>query len=198
MNLNFRQLLQHAISSVINPKAEARWVMTRFDLPRAARWQLLILIVALSVIVAQLGLFIVPISPNTPFAAILNSPVLSTLVQSAVLVILVFLIYFVGRAMGGTGGFGNTILLVAWLQFIMACLQALQTIALILSPPLAAILGIIGFVIFFRLLTSFIAELHGFKSLVNVFLMVIVTMVGLTFGVSVILAMIGVSVPGAI
>ena len=198
MNLNFRQLLQHAINSVINPQAEARWVMTRFDLPRAARWQVLILIVALSVIVAQLGLFVVPISPNTPFATILNSPVLSTLVQSAVLVILVFLIYFVGRAMGGTGGFGNTILLVAWLQFVMACLQALQTIALILSPPLAAVLGIIGFVIFFRVLTSFIAELHGFKSLVNVFLMVIVTMVGLTFGVSIILAMIGVSVPGAI
>jgi len=198
MNLTFATLVQRAIASVISPRPEARWLLSTFDMPREARWLALVLTVVLSVIVAQVGLFFVPLATDMPFAQILTNPFLSTIAQTSLLILMVFVIFFVGRAMGGIGGFGNTILVVAWVQFIMTVLQSLQTVALMVSAPLASILGVISFVIFFRVLTSFIAELHGFKSLLNVFVMILVTMVGLTFGVSILLAIIGVSIPGAV
>ena len=56
-----------------------------------------------------------------------------------------------------------------WLQFIMALLQAVQLVAVLILPLLAALLGLVGLGLFFWLLTGFVAELHGFRSPMQVF-----------------------------
>jgi len=66
----------------------------------------------------------------------------------------------------------------------------------LLLPGMSILVEIAASLISIWILTNFIAELHGFKSLTKVFLMMLVTLFGLAFGVSLILAIIGISVPG--
>lgn len=198
MTLDLPTLLRHVIGSLGAPRDEARWIMS-IDLPRASRWQALLLIVVISVILAQISMVLVPMQGDVIMAPLMMNPVMAGIIQMSLLVLMVFATYWIGRAMGGTGGFGNTILVVAWIQFVMVCLQVIQTVSMVLIPPLAGMISVVGFVLFFWLLTNFIAELHGFQSLGRVFLMILLSMFGFAFGLSLILTLIGVSaIPGAI
>ncbi len=188
-------LIGQAWASITRPRDVAKWVMS-FDMPRYARWEALLLVVVLSALFAQLTVMIVLQPGAIVFAQILLNPWLTGIIQMSVLVIAVFAIYWIGRSMGGKGEFGDAILLVAWLQFCMVCLQILQTVFIFVFAPLASLIGMAGFAIFFWLLTNFVAELHRFKSLPHVFVMVIVSLLGLVFGFSMILSLIGVTLPG--
>jgi DNA-binding transcriptional regulator of glucitol operon len=64
---------------------------------------------------------------------------------------------------------------VVWLQVIMLGVQVVQVVALIIAPPVAAIINLAGLVLFFWLMTSFIAELHGFTSRGKVLAGILVT-----------------------
>jgi hypothetical protein len=97
--------------------------------------------------------------------------------------------------MGGGGGFADALLLAAFLQAIMLVVQLLQIAALLLFAPLAGIFSIIGVVVFLWVLTGFVAELHGFRSLLGVFGMIVATTFGLAFLIAMLLAMLGVGPP---
>ncbi|KKM72475.1 hypothetical protein LCGC14_1420190 [marine sediment metagenome] len=165
------------------------------DLPRGALWQALILVVILSVLLAEgANLLISPMSGG-PGHMVIASPAVFGILQLSLLVVMVFAIYWIGKAAGGQGSFAGGILLVAWLQFVMVCLQALQSVAILVMPPLAWLIGVGGLVLFLWLLTNFIAELHGFASLGRVFAMILFSMLGFALGLSFLLTLIGVSVP---
>lgn len=193
---DLKTLIAKALLSVRDPRGAARWVMA-FDMPRIARWQALLLVVVVSAILARLTVTFFAEPETVAMGGLLLNPATTAVIQMSVLVIAVFAIYWIGHAMGGKGGFGDTILLVAWLQFCMVCLQIAQTAALLILPPMASLIGVAGFVLFFWLLTSFVAELHGFASLAQVFLMIMVSLLALVFGMSVILTLIGITIPGA-
>ncbi len=196
MTLSLSVLLRHAVDSIRAPRDEARWVQS-IDLPRGARWEALLLIVVISAILGQISTILVPPEANALVTPLLTNPIMMGMIQMSLLVVMVFAIHWIGRAMGGDGRFGDAILAVAWIQFVMACLQVVQTVAMVLVPPLAGLIAVLGFVLFFWLLTNFIAELHGFRSLGQVFVMIVISMIGFVFGVSLLLAIIGFSIPGA-
>jgi hypothetical protein len=123
-------------------------------------------------------------------------PGATAFIQLLLLVVMVFAIFWIGRAMGGTGSFEEAILLVAWLQFIMVCLQVIQAVALMFFPGVVvALIGMAGVALFLWLLTNFVAVLHGFSSLFQVFIMILVSAFAIAFGLSIILTLIGVTVP---
>jgi hypothetical protein len=66
---------------------------------------------------------------------------------------------------------------------------------LVISTPVAEIFGLLGVLVFLWLLTNFVAVLHGFSSLFQVFLMILVSAFGIAFGLSIILTLIGVTMP---
>ena len=192
----FKELLEHALASPGNARDEAKWVMT-FDLPRDLRWSILAIVVLLNTILTFTGAVIE--GPTAPFMFqdILMRPFLLAVVQMSGMVITVFLVFWVGQMAGGHGNFGDGITLIAWLQFIMTCLQAIQVIAALTVPPLAGIIAVVAMGLMFWLMTNFIAEMHGFKSLTKVFVMIIATIFAAAFAMSFILTLIGVSVPTA-
>jgi len=101
-------------------------------------------------------------------------------------------IHRIGRAFGGTGRFEEAMLLVIWLQFIFILVQLVQVLAFTLLPGLAAIITILALGLFFWLLTNFIAVLHGFTSLGMVFVATILSLIGIIFAMSLVLALLGV------
>ncbi|MDJ0629829.1 MAG: Yip1 family protein [Rhodobacter sp.] len=196
MTLDLPSLLRLAWGSVRAPRDGARAVM-RSDMPRGARWEALLLVVVVSVILGQISTYLMPAQVDSFFAPFVNNPVMAGIVQMSLTVIMVFAVFWIGRAMGGSGGFGDAILLIAWMQFILICLQVIQFAAMILLPPLASLIGVAGFVLFFWLLTNFVAELHGFNSLGKVFVMVIASILGMAFALSLLLSIVGIAIPGA-
>lgn len=183
------------VGQTIKAPRETFAYLLRLDLPRAVLWQALLLVVVISVLLAEISNLVIAGAGDPATAVMLASPLVFGIAQLALLSIMVLAIFWVGRAMGGTGGFAGGILLVTWLQFIMVCLQLLQGIAILALPPLAWLIGVGGLALFLWLLTNFIAELHGFANLGKVFAMILVTMIGFAVGLSFLLTLIGVTVP---
>ncbi len=191
MTLTLNSLLGMAWRTVKNPREGATEVLA-LGVPREALWSALALVVVLSILFAHVTALLVTGDTGTGMPV---GPAATGFIQLALLVIMVFAVFWIGRAMGGRGSFEESILLVAWLQFIMVCLQVLQAAVLILLAPLAGLIGLLGIALFLWLLTNFVAVLHGFPSLIKVFLMILVSAFGIAFGLSLILTLIGVTVP---
>ncbi|TYB91052.1 Yip1 family protein [Oceaniovalibus sp. ACAM 378] len=193
--MNLSVLLPMAVETVRDPRTVADRLMG-LNLSREILWQALALVVVVSILLAEVGNILLTSMSGMSAPAFFVSPLRMGLIQLSLLVLVVFAVFWFGRACGGTGRFQDGLVLVVWLQFMMVCLQVLQTLAILVFPALAWIIGIFGLVLFLWLLTNFIAIAHGFKSHAKVFLMIVASSFGFAFGLSLILALIGVSVPG--
>lgn len=189
-----RGLASAAIDTLRNPRSGAARVMAE-NLPAPVLWTMLVTVVALSVVLGQGSLLLVTggAVADNPYLA---NPLVMWGLQCALLFVMVHAIHHIGRAMGGQGVFEDTLALVVWLQFVMACLQVVQTAALFILPPVADIIGVVGLVVFMWLLTQFVAVAHGFARLGMVFVMIILSAFGITFLLSIVLSMLGIVVPG--
>ncbi|WP_169052275.1 YIP1 family protein [Tabrizicola sp. YIM 78059] len=157
------QIISLARLSVQDPRRGARTLLS-MDVPLPARTAGLLLMAVASAVLMHLGFLLLPPANDQMSQFLMQSPIRTAVIQWLILVISVFLIFQIGRAWGGHGSLPDTLLIVVWLQVIMLGVQVVQLLALILAPPLAGIVNIAGLILFFWLLSSFIAELHGFAS----------------------------------
>jgi Yip1 domain len=157
------QIVRLARQSLQDPRAGARSLLA-LGVPLPARTAGLLLMAVSSALLMHLGFLLMPATEDPTAQFMMQSPLRTAFIQWLVLVVSVFLIYRVGRAMGGNGTLSDTLLVVVWLQVIMLGVQLVQLVSLIIAPPLAGIVNLAGLVLFFWLITSFIAVLHGFAS----------------------------------
>jgi hypothetical protein len=169
-----------AALSLREPRAAARALLSE-DVPQAARTGGLLLMAVLSALLLQPSFLLMPPTDDPVAIFLAQSPLQTAAVQWLVLMLSAVLIYRVGRAFEGAGSLPDALLVVVWLQLVMLGVQVLQLVALVLVPPLAALVGVGGFFLFVWLMVSFIAELHGFRSLGRVFLGVAVTFIAIVF-----------------
>ena len=195
---SLNQLLMMVGRSLRNPREGAEEVLA-LGVPREGLWPILGLVVVLSVMLAEItGLIAVSTAgEQMEITGILANPAMAGALQLVLLVVMVVAVHRVGRAMGGTGSFEESLLLMSWLQFIMVVIQVFQTAALMIAPPLAGLVGIFALVLFFWLLTHFVAVIHGFTSLAQVFVMILVSGFAISFALMLVLAILGVEMPTA-
>jgi len=194
MNLTFASLMTMVRRTVTNPREGAEEILA-LGIPREASVIALALVVVLSIILSLVTNLLIVMRGGQLVESFLTNPVAMGLIQMALLVVMAIAIYIVSRAMGGRGSFNEGLVLVVWLQFIMICLQAVQTLSILIAPFLAGLIALLGIGLFLWLLTHFIAVVHGFKSLPQVFVMIIVSSFALIFVASVVLAIFGFTVP---
>lgn len=194
MDTSLGALMGLVRETLADPRAGARLIIGA-RLPMNVRWMALALVVVLSVLLGQITLKLM-LGPSGMMGGVLAGPVTSIVLQGGVLMLMVLATHVVGRWMGGGGNLPDALLLIAWLQGIMVLIQLVQIAALLLLPPIAGILSLVGFAVFFWVLTGFVAELHGFRSLLGVFGMILVTAFGLAFLLAMLLAMLGIAPPG--
>lgn len=196
MSLTFATLWQLIVLTLRNPREGAEAVLS-LGIPREALWPLMGLVVIVSVMLAQVSTFLLGGTVGPLAGSLFVNPLFTAAMQYVLLAIAAFAIHFIGRAMGGTGSLAEAVLLTTWLQVIMAAVQVVQTLTFVILPPLGGLIGILALVAFFWLLTHFVAVIHGFQSLAQVFLMILVSMIGIAFVLSLVLTMAGLMVPGA-
>lgn len=180
MDVTFKGLLRLARETVSAPRDGARTIL-RIDAPMQARWAALALMAVGSAILTHLSFALMPPQAQEMMGGAMSSPFRTVLLQGGVLFMGVFLIDRVGRARGGKGNLADAVSLVAWLQFVLLCLQGVQLVAQVILPPVADLIGLVGLFLFFWLLTHFVAELHGFASLGATLAGILVTLFGMAF-----------------
>ncbi|WP_108484114.1 Yip1 family protein [Oceaniglobus ichthyenteri] len=194
--LNLSTLLPLAIETLKQPRAVTERLIA-LNLGRQTLWQALALVVILSILLTEItGMVLLGLSGQSAEQLYFLPPLQMGLFQFCLLVIMVFIIFWLGRACGGTGRFQDGLVMVIWLQFIMVCLQLVQTVLMFVLPALGGVVAMLSVVIFMWLLTHFLVAIHGFESLAKTFGMIVVASFGFAFGLSIILALIGVGVPG--
>lgn len=195
MDVTFKGLLRLARETVSSPRDGARTIL-RIDAPVQARWAALLLMAVGSAILTHLSFALMPPQAQEMMGGAMSSPFRTVLLQGGVLFVGVFLIYRVGRARGGHGSLPDAVSLVAWLQFVLLCLQGVQLVAQVVMPPLADLIGLIGLFLFFWLLTHFVAELHGFTSMGATLAGILATLFGMAFVLALLLGVL-IGNPGA-
>ena len=191
---NLRSLILAARDTLTAPRQGARAALS-LDLPRNALWLLFAIVVVVSMVLAQAVTLLMPIPEGltSEEASLLFSPVALGLVQAMLLFLVTHGIDKIGRIFGGQGSFDGALAVMIWLQFIFICLQVIQLVFIIIMlPAIADIIGILAFALFFWLLANFIAELHGFQSTGQVFVMIIVTLIALAFALTLVFTILGI------
>ena len=167
------RILALAELTLQDPRQAARALLAE-EVPVPARKLALALVATLSVLFAwvEIGSSTEPLPPIFEF--LLSSPLRLALFEFGMLALSVFLIHAVGRIFGGTGSLADALLVTVWVEFVMLGPQVLQLLVGLVLPDLAGVIGLISLGLFIWLITSFIAELHGFRSRPLVFLGMVV------------------------
>ncbi|WP_235917186.1 Yip1 family protein [Maritimibacter harenae] len=188
--MEFGYLFGMALQTIAEPRKIARELFA-LDLPRAVLWQLLILLLVFGAMIGVGSSMIFPPAPELQ-GTVFAMPMAVALAESAVAVITVLLIYWLGRAAGGTGRFEDGLMTVIWLNFVLLIVQSGVLILSLFAPGLAALLWMAGGLAGFWIMSHFIAELHGFASAMRVFLGILLTSFVAVAILSVVLALAGV------
>ncbi|WP_412554632.1 YIP1 family protein [Shimia sp. MIT1388] len=173
--------------TVRDPSEAAVALMSR-PVPRNVGWMILALGIVLNALAhfATLTLFPAPPEMNVPF---LTAPFLYTTILGCGLVLLVFSFYWGGRAIGGRGRFDDVLLAIGWLQYMRFAVQ-LASLLLMLAMPGFALVFVLGVGLYsIWVVLNFINVIHGFNSLGKSVMLVLITMMGLTVGMTLLLSL---------
>lgn len=173
-------LMRLARLSLAEPRAAAQ-VLLHAPLPREALWMMFCLVVVAAMLFAQLNAIFIEAAgvpqlgadaPNPP--PMMISPLAQGILQGLVLGGVAMAVHRLGRLFGGDGDFDGALMLVTFHQFIFILVQAATVVISMIFPPFAFVALLVATGLFFWILVNFIAELHGFTSLLAVFGVVIV------------------------
>jgi len=200
MTLTLTDLMGLARESLGNPRGVMRavlgWPLTTFE-----RWQALVLTVALSAIAGEIVAMLAGVGPDTvegtPMAALFGSPLRLAAGQILLFTAFAWFLSGLGARMGGHGRYGDMLMATCLLQFLLLLVQLIQVALVIALPPLGGIVGLIGFFLFFWWFANFVAEVHGFTSLLKSLLLLLVTLVTVAVGFTFVLSLLGITLPGA-
>lgn len=175
--------------TVTVPRQMARRIMA-LRLPLGTAMTALVLTAILGALLsaATWALLGAPEDNSAPMAEVFGRPFLLAGLQIAVQAAAAWLAWAVGRFFGGTGGLDQSVALLAWVEWVMVVVQVAQLGLFLILPGLAEATSPLTVILFFWLLSSFIAELHGFPMLWKVLCGIVLTAVILGLAVLFILA----------
>ena len=188
MTPDFGAFLRLFGETMRDPAATGRQIsMLRW--PHQIGWMGLGAITALTVIAVHL---VVMTSGTTEATAALGSrPFADTVLLGALNVLFIFVLYYAGRAMGGAGSFGGTLLVMTWFQAVVLTLVVIQLIAALIAAPMAGLVALIAMGLQIWCLMHFLNELHGFENLFKALGLFAFSVFGLAVGLSFILLLVG-------
>lgn len=156
------------------------------------------LISAMGVIIFEFSLLLSPVDGEGGTLLGITSPLGAFAFQYAMIFVTAVVVCYGGRIFGGKAGFGDSLLAVTWLQFVMLLVQVVQMAALILVPPLGLLIFMTALVLLVYLLVNFIMEIHGFKNAMAVVAGVIGAFFAVALALSILMALLGIGLGGVV
>jgi hypothetical protein len=199
MEWNWSAVFSEMRLSLQSPRAGLRRIL-QINPPIAARWIGLVLIAIANTFVMVLSLRLVPADEVPPLlASFMTSPMQLAVMQVLGIALMALAVHWLGRFTNGKGTLEDSLLMIVWFQMIMFVAQLVQLAVEVLVPPLSGLAFLGAALLFFWLLTNFVAELQGYTSLVLTFFGVFVALTGAvilaSFGIALIFALTGTALP---
>lgn len=170
---------------------EGMRAMLALDLPMSAGLAGLALMAVISTLILHLfSLDAFAGMTGNPVVQLMTEPFAAAAVQFGFLLLMAWLIHRIGAARGGHGDMSGAVVAVAWLEAAMLVVQLAQIVIALMLPGLVPLLMIVSIAFFFWLLSNFVAEVHGFRSLGWVFAGVVVTLLLVSIALSFLLTLI--------
>lgn len=184
MNLSLATVSMLVRETLSQPRVAAQRLID-MNVPDDARWLGFVIVVVLSVLIGQLSILLMG------EGGFQGGLLFMAMFQTSIMLGMTVAIQGIGRALGGGGNFPDTLLLVAWLQFVMLVFQLAQIVALVVLQPLFSLITVAALVAFMWLLTNFVMVLHGFTSTIRVFVGIILSFFGVAFVLAMLLGLMG-------
>lgn len=181
MQADLTLLLQQSLQS---PRSAARRLLD-WQFPASTAVLAIALMAVISAGLTGVSMLVAPDQIDPNILKMLQNPLETAVLQGMVMLVMAMLVQGVGRMFGGRGRLTDALVLIAWTEALLSLLQLGQIMLMVLSPSLAAALGLFGLVLFLWVLASFIAELHGFASAGKVMLGLVATVFVLAFALAV-------------
>ncbi len=181
MQADLTLLLQQSLQS---PRAAARRLLD-WQFPASTAVLAIALMAVISAGLSGISMLVAPEQIDPNILKMFQNPLQVAVLQGVVMVVMAMLVQGVGRMFGGRGRLTDALVLIAWTEALLSVLQLAQIVLVVLSPSLAAALGLFGLVLFLWVLASFIAELHGFASAGKVLFGLIATVFVVAFAMTV-------------
>ena len=185
--MTLTEFLAAAQFTLREPKKAARGLIA-MNLPMSVRWLALSLVTVLSTLFLLTEIKLSPFSDDPMMLRMLDSPLILAAMQFLVLVVSAYLIARIGKFFQGVGNFDDALLLVLWMQAVLCLVQLFQILAMLTFAPLADLVGFVALFATGWLITNFVAELHGFKSLILVFVGILLGAFATMVALSIVLA----------
>lgn len=161
--MNVAAFLAAVQLSIRNPGAALAWLralrLTPAEVVAAAA-----AITALSTLLGWPVLAATPVVEGTLWALFVQQPLVFAGFQLLATMFGAALMTWAGRAFGGLGDFPDCLLALVWVQVILTALEAVQAVLMVLFPPVAGILSLLGFALFLYLIVRFATAVHGFTN----------------------------------
>lgn len=179
-----------AVLTVRDPVAAARRLIG-LGLPAAVRAQALVLVAILAVLMISLTARALPADDLTGLGRLMQAPLPGLAIQLGSILLIAALMAGVGRLFGGRGRFADALLLMVWLEFLTLPLSLLQLLLLLVLPLATLPAALVGMALFCWIFLVFAATLHGFRRLWPVAAASLVTLIGVSFVLGMLLVALG-------
>ncbi|WP_298918325.1 YIP1 family protein [uncultured Roseobacter sp.] len=184
---------QLGVLTLRDPKAAAAEIMS-WQLPRPELWMAAGVIAIISTIFSTLSNMILPLP--APYTDLFPSPFTLFTFIAGGFVLTVNVLFWTGRALGGTGEMGDLLALLVWLQALRAAAQFLLLICVLLIPALSGFLLLFIGIATLWVFLNFLSVGLQLNSLAKAVLVLLVSIVALSMGVSLLFSLIGISAIG--
>lgn len=191
--MNMDQFRELAVETVTNPRSAAVKVIA-LSPGRDILWQILLLVVILNALVFGIGNVISPTAQ--PLPPMMSTPFLFGLTMACGLVITVFGVFWTGAWLGGQGRLGDLLALIVWLQVLRLVVQVGATFLALVAPGLTVMALMIVSILGLWILVNFIDVAHRFDNILKSFGTLLLSALGIVFGLILMLTIIGATTTG--
>ena len=164
--------------------------------PRDALWTALALVAVLNVLLLGVLQFVSPETAATQDQIITVSPFGYLAIIGAFLTFMVFMLVHAGRMMGGDGTIEGTLTLLVWFQAVSLTLEGIQVLLVLVSPPIAAIFGLMSLGAIIWVFVNLVNVLHGLANLGKAIVVIFLALIGTVLGTGLVMGMMGITPPG--
>ena len=124
------------------------------------------------------------------------SPATSFLMSAGSLILFANIVTWAGRALGGQGGLEDMIKLIVWLQLVGLVLQSVGLTLMLILPLVAGLYWLFTVAISIWLVLAFIRAGHRFDGFGPAFAVLVISVVGIVFGLVLVTALVGAGAGG--
>jgi hypothetical protein len=186
--MNMNDLPRLAMDTLRDPRGMAARLIA-LDLGLPTLWTALALGAVLNALIFSVNMMLFP--TTFPVPGLFSNPVLYAVAMAGGMVITMHLLTWVGGMMGGQGKLADVTVVLVWLQYLRLAAQAVLLLLTILMPVLAVMATLVVAFYSLWLLLNFLDVAHRFESLGKSALVLVFAVVGITIGLSFLIALIG-------